>query len=64
MKHFKIGDKVTYISKYKKEQGIVKSISELDDFVFVVYNCGGDWDNYQNYTGASTSINDLVVGWI
>lgn len=60
--NFKIGDKVTYNPGYKKENGIIKSISD-DKHVFVVYNCGGDWNNYKNYTAARTRIEDLTIGW-
>lgn len=45
----------------QKENGIVKSVT--DHGVFVVYNCGGDWQNYEDYTGANTNPRDLVRGW-
>lgn len=57
---FKVGDKVTYIPKIEK--GIIKSLSG-DDHAFVVYNCAGEWDNYQDYTGARTELSDLKAGW-
>jgi len=31
--------------------------------VFVVYKCGGEWDRYNEFTGASTNIKDLKPGW-
>lgn len=55
---FNVGDKVTY----NKEHGIIKTIK--DGNIFVVYNCGGDWGNYENYTAANTSKNKLVRGWV
>ena len=58
----KVGDKVTYIAPSGKEKGIVKSICD-QEYVFVVYNCGGDWDNYAEYTGARTNKDNLVLGW-
>jgi hypothetical protein len=58
-----IGERVTYITPYETEIGIVKSISD-EEHVFVVYNCGGDWDNYRDYTAARTKISDLKHGWI
>ena len=58
-----IGDKVTYITTGKKEYGIVKSIADDED-VFVVYNCGGDWDHYQDYTAAKTHVYELHPGWV
>jgi len=57
------GQKVTYVTDYKKEKGIVKSICD-DGFVFVVYNCGGNWGNYKDYTAAKTKISDLERGWV
>lgn len=58
-----IGDKVAYI-KYdgSHENGIVKSFGK-DDIVFVVYNCAGEWEHYQDYTAASTDIRYIVMGW-
>jgi len=65
---FKVGDKVTYIKHGKQEKGIVKSTPETDDMsledtVRVVYYCNNDWDNYRNYTAATTNIIDLKIGW-
>ena len=60
--NFKFGDEVTYTSHNKKEYGKVKSISD-DAHVFVVYNCGGEWDHFEDYTAARTEIKDLTIGW-
>ena len=35
----------------------------LEDTVRVVYHCNNDWDNYRNYTAATTNIIDLKIGW-
>lgn len=59
-----VGDKVTYVTDYKKEHGIIKSVCEESSHYFVVYNCGGEWDNYMNYTAAKTAKCDLVEGWV
>jgi hypothetical protein len=60
---FEPGDKVCYVPEHGKlENGIVKSHSD-ENHVFVVYNCGGDWENYQNYTAARTHTDNLVKGW-
>lgn len=60
----KIGDKVTYTPEYGEyEKGIIKSFSDSGFIAFVVYKCDNDWKNYQNYTGASTNIEDLILGW-
>lgn len=56
------GTKVTYKTPYKEEKGIVKSRCN-SAYVFVVYNCAGDWDNYEDYTAAKTRVEDLVEGW-
>ena len=44
-----------------KENGRIKSITETA--VFVVYNCGGNWDHYKDYTGCNTNPRDLRPGW-
>ena len=59
------GDYVNYIpfkncDKSQYEYGRIKSI-QSSEFVFVVYNCNNDWDNYQNYTGQRTAIKDLIL---
>lgn len=64
----RIGDKVRYQPSHfdvdKWENGIIKEIrSDNMEAVFVVYNCGGDWENYKNYTAALTKIEDLYFGW-
>lgn len=67
----KVGDKVYYQPSHYKhdeperwENGIVKEIPEHTTVhARVVYNCGGDWENYQNYTSALTCAEDLFLGW-
>lgn len=57
-----VGQKVHYAPEHAaKENGIVKSITEHG--IFVVYNCGGDWANYRDYTAANTNLRDLRPGW-
>lgn len=57
------GQKVHYCTDYgKMENGIVKSVPG-DGHAFVVYNCAGNWDRYEDYTGARTKISDLRAGW-
>lgn len=62
----KVGDKVHYQPEHYSEDewdnGIVKRIPDHRS-VFVVYNCGGDWDNYDLYTAALTNGRDLKEGW-
>jgi len=62
---FKINDKVHYTSPHGSiKNGIIKSLNISETFAWVVYNCSDDWDNYQNYTGVSTNIKDLNLGWV
>lgn len=58
----KQGDYVHYTNHGKKENGRVKSVE--DGYAFVVYHCGGDWDNFRNYTGARTETDNLSKGWV
>ena len=62
----KKGDKVCYIPydgcpKHLYENGIVKSAE--GSVAFVAYHCNEDWDNYMDYTGAATYLNNLKLGW-
>lgn len=65
----KIGDKVYYQpphykSEDKFENGIVKEAPEhTTTAIRVVYNCGGDWKNFKEYTSALTDVTDLYYGW-
>lgn len=53
-----IGRWVTYYPPFQKpEQGRIKSWNTT--YIFVVYKCGEDWDNYQHYTAAATPPNAL-----
>ena len=66
---FAPGAKVMYAPEHagcdmsKWEKGIVKAYGPEASKYFVVYNCGGDWDNYKNFTAALTSVSDLRLGW-
>ncbi len=53
-----IGKWVLYIAPHgKTEKGRIKSWNEK--YLFVVYKCDGEWDKFQNYTGAATCPKDL-----
>ncbi len=53
-----IGKWVLYAPSYRlAEKGRIKSWNEK--WIFVVYNCGGEWGKFQNYTGAATCPKDL-----
>jgi hypothetical protein len=58
-----VGQNVHYAPEHGlKENGVVKSITE--HAVFVVYNCGGEWHRYKEFTGCSTNPIDLRPGWV
>lgn len=64
----KIGDKVHYVRdnapEGEYENGVVKEIPDHSkDSVRVVYNCGGEWNNFMNYTSALTRAENLRTGW-
>lgn len=60
---FKKGDSVRYCPSHGgEEKGVVKSVDDKG-FCFVVYNCGGEWHKYEDYTAARTNPNDLKKGW-
>ena len=68
MKNFKVGDLVKYspyegCTEEEKLKGKVKSLKEDPNEVFVVFHCNNDWDNYEHYTGQSTKVNYLELGW-
>ena len=63
-----VGQKVHYqpdhYGKEKWENGIIKEIRQgTDRGVWVVYNCAGNWDRYEDYTSALTNLRDLKLGW-
>ena len=64
-----VGDKVHYQPDHfgsdEWENGIIKEIrDDVDDAVWVVYHCAGDWYKYRDYTGAKTNLRDLKIGWV
>ena len=49
---------VTYCTRPEhRERGRIKSWN--DRFVYVVYRCGDDWDNFADFTAAPTLPQDL-----
>ena len=64
----RVGNKVRYQPQHYGddawENGIIKEIREdRTDGVWVVYQCGGNWEYYDCYTGALTMLGDLRMGW-
>lgn len=67
-KEIKVGDRVARIPFYgaktwEYQNGIVKSISDNKEIIFVVYHCNYDWANYKDYTGCATNPSELLKGW-
>lgn len=53
-----IGREVFYTDGTGERQfGKIKSFN--DSWVFVVYNCASNWDDYREYTAAATDRNHL-----
>jgi len=69
MENFKIGDKVHYQPEHYKandkwENGMIKEIPDhTNTAVRVVYNCGGEWRRFKEYTSALTDLRDLKLEW-
>lgn len=58
------GDNVHYIAADGHiENGVVKEGNVFKDQSRVVYNCGGEWHRYEEYTSALTHHRDLRKGW-
>ena len=60
-KAFKVGDWVVYYDGHRTpELGRVKNDAGIDS-MFVVYNCGGEWDKFEDYTAASSGKDCLTL---
>jgi hypothetical protein len=64
----RVGQRVHYQPEHygddRWENGLIKEIRESNmEGVWVVYNCGGEWDRYTDYTAALTNLRDLKLGW-
>lgn len=58
------GDNVHYVAgDGHTKNGVVKEANVTATSSRVVYNCGGEWHKYEDYTSALTNHNDLVEGW-
>lgn len=58
------GYRVAYENGTKTpEPGIIKSVNSSTNTAHVVYNCGGDWEKFDNYTGVQTPLNKLKFSW-
>lgn len=60
LKNSDIGRWVAYTPNYecsKTEKGRIKGFNDM--YVFVVFHCDNNWDDYQNYTGESVRIEDI-----
>ena len=53
-----IGKYVEYTNPYSDiKLGRIKSWN--DEFIFIVYRCATQWDDFNNYTGVATKPDDL-----
>jgi hypothetical protein len=65
----KVGDRVHYLPfegcpPEKIENGRVKEIPDhTNSSVRVVFNCGGEWNNFMDYTSQLTPLSRLRMGW-
>lgn len=58
LKESDVGRWVQYVPGHgPRETGRIKSWNTK--YIFVVYNCARDWQNYRNYTAAATKPEDL-----
>jgi len=62
------GDKIHYVAPHEgavPQNGMFKSLNEFDKtHIFVVFNCGEDWERYKDYTGQNTPISRVFPGWV
>ena len=54
-----IGQWVEYAAHNTSEKGRIKSFN--DKWIFVVFNCADDWDNFCNYTAAACAPESITV---
>lgn len=60
---FKVGDYVHYTPEHgPPENGRIKFMGS--EYASVVYKCAGEWEKYDEYTGARTELSRLSRGWI
>lgn len=59
LKESDIGRMVNYKPNMENEFGKILKFNNQTQTAWVVYKCNEDWDNYQNYTAASTKYSDL-----
>ena len=56
------GQKVTF-KVNRGARGIVKSLCKDKGYVFVVFDCVGDWSDYRSYASERTAVSNLWEGW-
>jgi hypothetical protein len=59
------GDKVTYIGNPRQglQHGMVYKAIPDSNMVSVVFNCGGNWEHFENYTAVRCKASELEKGW-
>ena len=58
MSGLKPGDKVRWNDK---ENGIIKAVDETG--YYVVFQCSGNWERYEDYTPAFCKLETIKPGW-
>lgn len=59
-----VGQSVSYFPEFgEKEIGVIKSLDAMEGHVYVVFHCGGEWHNFEDYTAQSTPLDKLEEGW-
>ncbi len=54
-----IGRWVEYAHHNTTEKGRIKSFN--DKWIFVVFNCADDWDNFRNYRAAACAPESITI---
>jgi hypothetical protein len=50
---------VRYRDRFESKPDLGRIKSWNSKFIFVVYRCAGNWDDFENYTGVATDPSDL-----
>lgn len=54
-----IGRWVVYRDRFDSKPDVGRIKSWNQKFIFVVYRCAGNWDDFASYTGVATAPDDL-----
>lgn len=63
-KVFSEGTKVTWSAPMFDHKGVIKALHPDDPrYVYVVFNCAGDWNNYKDYDSQRVLVSQCTHGW-